>query len=271
VATPPAEGAAVLQRRGPGRSDRARTGKIARLPNSLREELNQRLRDDLPASEILPWLNGLPEVRRLLESSFEGSAISEHTLSRWRRGGYACWLQLQEAQEAVGIAAGTGRAMDQADRDALTDHLARVVSARMVLELQKFEEMPESPLKTAAWKELVWSLVLLRRSEFYAGKLRLERDKLPLRKAAQDVTESAQEQNESYRMSMSLGGPSWNNFTQQWEGEGADEMREKEEVGRMVLAELRRRQAERQKTEGQTGPSDQPTTDCTDNTDKGAS
>ena len=50
----------------------------------------------------------------------------------------------------MGIATGTDRAIDQAKRDALTNHLALVVSARMVLELHKFEEMPEGPLKSAA-------------------------------------------------------------------------------------------------------------------------
>lgn len=40
----------------------ARTGKIARLPVAIREEVNRRLLDGEPASKILPWLNGLPDL-----------------------------------------------------------------------------------------------------------------------------------------------------------------------------------------------------------------
>ena len=45
---------------------RTRTGKIARLPSKLREEINQRLLENEPASTILSWLNELPEVKRSL-------------------------------------------------------------------------------------------------------------------------------------------------------------------------------------------------------------
>jgi len=37
----------------------SRTGKIARLPNEIREELNRRLRDGLDSAAILPWVNSL--------------------------------------------------------------------------------------------------------------------------------------------------------------------------------------------------------------------
>jgi hypothetical protein len=112
----------------------------------------------------------------------------------------------------------------------------------MVVELRKFDEMPEGPLKSAAWRQLVWSLVLLRRGEFYAGKLQLERDKLFPKKEAERPL-CAQEQQERVRQVLGLGGPHWNNDTQQWEGEGAAEMTEKEEVERLVREELRRRKA----------------------------
>ncbi len=38
-------------------------GNIARLPRAIRDELNRRVDDGQTGKEILPWLNGLPEVK----------------------------------------------------------------------------------------------------------------------------------------------------------------------------------------------------------------
>jgi hypothetical protein len=226
-----------------GRSRRACRSKIARLPHSLREALNERLRDGFPATEILPWLNALPEVRETVESHFGGSPITEDNLSHWRRGGYAGWLENQQTREAIATMSAACRNIAQAKREDLTSQIALVVTARMVVELQKFDEMPDGPLKSAAWRELVCSLVLLRRGEFYHEKMRLERDKFFPKKEAEKPPQCEQEQQERIRQAFGFGGAHWNNFTKQWEGEGAAEMTEKEEVERLVLEELRRRKA----------------------------
>ena len=55
-----------------------RTGKIARLPNDLRDHLNRRLRDGEKGKTLLKWLNALPEVRALL-------AAESKPLARWSR------------------------------------------------------------------------------------------------------------------------------------------------------------------------------------------
>ena len=251
AAPAPADGAPVPV--PSGRSGRARTGKIARLPHALRQELNERLRDGLPAVEILQWLNAVPEARDMLARRFDGSPISQDNLSWWRHGGYAGWLEHQQATEALAIMAEAGRGIGQEQREALTGQLALAVAARMVEELRKFNEMPEGPAKSAAWKDLVWSLTLLRRSEFYAGKLQLERDKLAAVKAAQKVPETGEERAKQIEQILGMGEPHWNNFTHQWEGEGAAEMTEKEEIRRMVVAEMLRRKEERKaKEEGKT-------------------
>jgi hypothetical protein len=238
------DGAAVPDAVPARRSGRARRGKIARLPHAIREEINERLLNGLPGVEILAWLNALPEVRETLAKYFNGAPISEDNLSQWRRGGYVGWLENQRAKGAISILGAAGRNIDQGERDAMTSQLALVVTARLVFELRKFDEMPEGPAKTAAWKDLVWSLTLLRRGEFYAGKLRLEQDKLAPGQEAQ-VAEPPplckQEELERHRQLMGMGGPHWNNFTHQWEGEGAAEMIEKEEIERTIREDLRRR------------------------------
>jgi hypothetical protein len=47
----------------------ARNGKIARLPRPVREELNERLERSAESPGLLQWLNGLPEVKTLLETA----------------------------------------------------------------------------------------------------------------------------------------------------------------------------------------------------------
>ena len=51
---------------------KAPVGKIARLPESIREQLNQRLLDGVIGKEIVSWLNSLPEVNRVMTELFGG-------------------------------------------------------------------------------------------------------------------------------------------------------------------------------------------------------
>jgi hypothetical protein len=245
-AAPAAAGAAVSRPAPPGPSGRARTGKIARLPHAVREALNERLRDGLRADEILPWVNALPETQKILQKHFDGLPIAENNLSCWRHGGYEGWLENQQAREAIYIMSAAGRNIKEGEREGLSRQLALVVTSRMVAEVRKYDAMPEGPEKTSAWRGLVWSLVLLRRSEFYAGKLRLDQDRFAPKKKVKEKPECEQQRKERYRKVLGLGGPNWNNFEKRWEGEGAAEMTEMEEVERLVREELRRRKADRE-------------------------
>jgi hypothetical protein len=69
-----------------------RRGKIARLPRSVRDQLNIRLDDGQEADQILPWLNDLPEVRQIIAERFNGAPVSAQNLSAWRQGGFQEWL-----------------------------------------------------------------------------------------------------------------------------------------------------------------------------------
>jgi hypothetical protein len=79
--------------------EHALTGKIARLPNDLREELNQRLLDGKEGPEILPWLNELPVVKEVLAAHFDGNPITKQNLCRWRQHGFQRWRT--EKQDVV--------------------------------------------------------------------------------------------------------------------------------------------------------------------------
>jgi len=78
-----------------------RTGKIARLPHHIREQLNRRLHEGEQAKHLAPWLNSLPEVQAILAAAFGGKPIRPQNLSEWKQGGYRDWLLQQEALEFV--------------------------------------------------------------------------------------------------------------------------------------------------------------------------
>ncbi len=79
----------------------SRTGKIARLLDELRRELNERLQDGEAGTELLEWLNGLPAVKRVLKQQFAGVPISAQNLSDWRQGGYEEWRETEELTEMI--------------------------------------------------------------------------------------------------------------------------------------------------------------------------
>ncbi len=73
-----------------------RKGKIARLPRGVRNELNQRLDKGEQGTRLIAWLNGLPEVKRVLAEDFGGREINDQNLSDWKAGGFQDWLALEE-------------------------------------------------------------------------------------------------------------------------------------------------------------------------------
>jgi len=89
----------------------ARRGKIARLPQTIREQINRRLQNGEEGQQVAEWLNTLPEVAALMKAEFDGQPINEPNLSHWKVGGYCEWEEQQEALEVIGnyLRAGRGR------------------------------------------------------------------------------------------------------------------------------------------------------------------
>jgi hypothetical protein len=73
-----------------------RTGKIARLPRSIRDELNRRLDNGEQGVRLIAWLNELPEVKQVLARDFEGRPITKSNLTEWKNGGYLDWQSQDE-------------------------------------------------------------------------------------------------------------------------------------------------------------------------------
>ena len=72
---------------------RRRRGKIAALPDAIREQINRMLDDGLTYSQIIASLGET------------GKRLSEDSLSRWRKTGFQDWCEARLQTEALGARA----------------------------------------------------------------------------------------------------------------------------------------------------------------------
>ena len=122
-----------------------RTSKITRLPDPLREELNQRLRNGEPGNNLLLWLNKLPEVIALVEEHYGGNLISPQNLSDWNLGGYREWLTRQEMRESSKDYAAEAPHLTAAAGGSLLNPLTTAIHARYGALLSKMPLDTEVP------------------------------------------------------------------------------------------------------------------------------
>jgi hypothetical protein len=161
---------------------RSRNGKIARLPLAIRQQLNQRLQNGEPGKDLIQWLNGLPEVQAVLAAQFNGQPVVKMNLSRWKQGGYRCWEAEQTAQEAAGRLVEQAAHLHGAVKEDLADNMIFVLTARMAVELERLDTVPDGEEKSKIWRQLIGSLVLLRRGDLQGERILVEREKLGLRR-----------------------------------------------------------------------------------------
>lgn len=121
----------------------AAKGKIARLPHSLRREVNQRLRDGQPGSVILPWLNALPEVRRVLDLHFDGKDIHDQNLTNWRQGEFQKWCEECDEIEQTQAMAELAQKLAEAAGDDLSAGARAIAAGRIMARLQGLGENPD--------------------------------------------------------------------------------------------------------------------------------
>lgn len=156
-----------------------RTGKIARLPRAIREQLNQRLRDGQSGKELVGWLNSLAEVKTVLAASFRGRPLSEQNLSEWKQGGYREWERQQERAEDMGrLMEQWGGMRDSSGEAAFLERLAEWLTLEMARQMEAMLEHSENPAER--WQRLqeaVSRLVQIRREASIAGRLKLEQER----------------------------------------------------------------------------------------------
>ena len=156
----------------------SRTGKIARLPQAVREELNRRLRDAEPGGPLLEWLNALPEAKAVLVAQFGGQPISKQNLSEWRLGGFGDWERHQDALARVVRLAEQGDELaGAADGWEVSDRLAAALAGELALTAEALlAEATDPAERWARLRELLSQLTELRRADHRAARLRLDRE-----------------------------------------------------------------------------------------------
>ncbi len=156
----------------------SRRGKIARLPNEVREELNRRLLDGASGKSVVEWLNSLPAARAVLRAEFGGKPIRKQNLSEWMHGGYRDWLKTEVAMAEVRRLVERGQALKESGRGALSDYLATWVAAQYAVTTSQLQsESKGGPLELKDLRELCRDVSGLRRGDHEAARLRLEEER----------------------------------------------------------------------------------------------
>lgn len=156
----------------------SRRGKIARLPQHIRAQLNRRLEDGEQGKELLAWLSALPEVKAVLAGQFGDRPITEQNLSEWRQGGYQDWLRHQESCEQVRRMAEEADDLEAvadevAGEVAVSDRLAPILAAELARTAKALlEEDTTPPEHWRRLQEVLRELSDLRRHDHRAARLR---------------------------------------------------------------------------------------------------
>ncbi len=151
------------------------TGKIARLPHDIREQLNRRLSDGEQAHSILNWLNSVPEVQAVLAAGFDGRPLNKVNLTHWRDGGYRDWLVRQDALDFVQELDDKDALGHESLSDPIGAKLAHWVALHYAASAKALIANEQNPsTKWTRLRELCADVTRLRRSELAAERLDLE-------------------------------------------------------------------------------------------------
>ena len=156
--------------------------KIGRLPFAIRNELNERIRDGAQGAELLDWLNGLKETKKILREM--GSSVSERTasaapinaqnLTDWRSSGYADWLDDQKDADRIRRLAEVSQTIATAAGGNAAGVACNIATAKIMDALEAADDEMIADLSKA--------LVALRAGENAAQKVALAEEKNALAK-----------------------------------------------------------------------------------------
>ena len=166
-----------------------RNGKIARLPRNIREQLNRKLEDGETGGRIVEWLNALPDVQAVLAAEFEGGRISEQNLSKWRGGGYQDWQKQQERRALVRqLTEDAGELKTDADGVEVSNHLSAVLTAELAESARDcLATLTDPAERCARAQEFLRTLERVRRQDYRAGRLEIERERRALERANEKI------------------------------------------------------------------------------------
>lgn len=170
----------------------ARTGKIARLPLAVREELNERLRDNESGAEILAWVNALPITKEILFKKFQSVPISDANLSEWRSGGFAEWLDEQGKVHKIQKLSELSLRLAKASGGNLSEGLLAIAAGKLQEALEagvevEIDEDGKETISGSPLDKLVKALTAVRGMELEAQKLEVKRVEVTQKGQALDL------------------------------------------------------------------------------------
>lgn len=160
----------------------SQTGKIARLPLEIREELNRRLADSESSTTLLRWLNDQPAVQAILTREFGGKPVGKQNLSHWRAHGFVEWQGrhdlLTQARKLAAAAPQSGHHTGETS-EKWTDHLTNLVAVRYATAITGWDGQVNEPFlhKFRVLRSLCRQVVQLRRGDLNHARLKLDRER----------------------------------------------------------------------------------------------
>jgi hypothetical protein len=114
----------------------ARKGKIGRLPWKFRVEVCERIHNGETAGKIAAWLNGLPEVLKVLDEHFKEEPVTVQNLSEWRKGGYQDWLRKRDEIDRTKELADYALKLGKAAGGGISDGSAAILGGRIMATIE---------------------------------------------------------------------------------------------------------------------------------------
>ena len=155
--------------------------KIGRLPFAIRNELNERIRDGAQGAELLDWLNGLKETKKVLREMGSASgraasaaAVNAQNLTDWRSSGYKDWLDDQKDADRIRHLAEVSQTIATAAGGSAAGVACNIATAKIMDALEAADDDMIADLSKA--------LVALRAGENAAQKVALAEEKNALAK-----------------------------------------------------------------------------------------
>ncbi len=147
--------------------------KIGRLPFAVRNELNERIRDGAQGSDLLIWLNGLKETKKVMRE-LKSSIVNAQNLTDWRSTGYKDWLEDQNDADRIRRLAEVSQTLAAAAGGNVAGVGCSIATAKIMDALESADDDKIADLSTA--------LVKLRASENAAQKVALAEEKNAIQK-----------------------------------------------------------------------------------------
>ena len=147
--------------------------KIGRLPFAVRNELNERIRDGAQGSDLLLWLNGLKETKKVMRE-LKTSIVNAQNLTDWRSTGYKDWLEDQNDADRIRRLAEVSQTLAAAAGGNVAGVGCSIATAKIMDALESADDDKIADLSTA--------LVKLRASENAAQKVALAEEKNAIQK-----------------------------------------------------------------------------------------